>query len=536
MELDGIVISDYGRDSLSATNSLRLKLGDKVGYIQVVLNYLKNGKLIETEIEKESRPSWESAPKLNGIFLLSFLKKRGLNFSLLNNFKEEKEKFTELIKKNPKIILLSTTFIYRKKDLVDAVREIRNLYSDAIIVVGGPFIYSSFLLMEKSKKGNYQSDIASNDYMFLKIDEEPNVDCYVVSPRGEYILLDIIEAVKNNKNFENVSNVAIFRKNKYEFSVRSPEVCKGDDLYVDWEALPQSVFDSKVVPVQASNGCTFNCSFCNFTKEKERTCLKPMELLLHELRQIERRGAKYVWFSDDNFRLGKKDLNEFCHRLIEENIFLKWMSFIRASTLADVDFGLLKKSGCVEVQLGVESASEKILNNMNKKATPDLYRKVIKGLLANRIDCSCYFIFGFPGETEETVAETFDFLKEIESFDGMGSLSWSIFPFLLSPLSPIYEEEERAKYGLSGYMNKWKHCTMSSSDVGDIIKRVFSGLDFSGPIYRGDNLACLERLNAKDKRRFHYTRHRLAKKIAGNITFDFEKELRESFRFLTYEN
>ena len=86
MELDGIVISDYGRDSLSATNSLRLKLGDKVGYIQVVLNYLKNGKLIETEIEKESRPSWESAPKLNGIFLYfqrhSYIEKRILLMQL----------------------------------------------------------------------------------------------------------------------------------------------------------------------------------------------------------------------------------------------------------------------------------------------------------------------------------------------------------------------------------------------------------------------------------------------------------------------
>jgi anaerobic magnesium-protoporphyrin IX monomethyl ester cyclase len=536
MKLDGIIISDYGRDSLSATNSMRLKLGDKVGYVQAIFNYLKNGRLIESEIEKESRPSWESAPKLNGIFLLSFLKKRGFNFELINNFKEEKKQFSELIGKNPKVILVSTTFIYRKKDLVDAVREIRDLCHDAVIVVGGPFIYSSFLLLEKSKKGNYQSEVASNDYMFLTIDDEPNVDFYIVSPRGEYILLDLIECLEKNGGLGEIPNIAIFRKDKYEFSVRSAEVCKGEDLFVDWKSLPKSIFDSKVVPAQASNGCTFNCSFCNFTKEKERTCIKPMELLLLELRQIEMMGAKYVWFSDDNFRLGKKDLNEFCRRLIEEEIVLKWMSFVRASTLADVDFQLLKKSGCVEVQLGVESASSKILNNMNKKATPDLYRNVIKKLLANGIDCSCYFLFGFPGETEETVAETFDFLKEIESFDGEGSLSWSIFPFLLSPLSPIYEEEEREKYGLSGYMNKWQHNTMSSSDVNGIIKKVFSGLDFSGPIYRGDNLDYLQMLDAGDKRKFLYARHRLAKKIAGKIEFDFDKEFKESFKFLSYEN
>ncbi len=536
MDLDGIIISDYGRDSLSATNSLRLKIGGKVGYIQVVLNYLKNGRLIEDEIGESDRPSWESAPKLNGIFLLSFLKKRGLNFELINNFKEEKQKFAGFVSKSPQIILISTTFIYRKKDLIDAVKEIRSLCSDALIVAGGPFVYSSFLLMEKSKKGNYQSEVASDDYLFLKIDEEPMIDYYIVSPRGEHILLDLIECLEKNKNLEKVPNLAFFRKDKYEFSDRSVDVCKGEDLYLDWESLPNGIFDSKVVPVQASNGCTFNCSFCNFTKEKERTCLKPLELLLQELRQIEARGAKYVWFSDDNFRLGKKDLNEFCEKLIEEKISLKWMSFVRASTLVDVDFELLKKAGCVEVQLGVESASEKILNNMNKKATPGLYRTVIKKLLANGIDCSCYFIFGFPGETEETVAETFEFLKEIESFDGEGCFSWSIFPFLLSPLSPIYEEEERAKYGLSGYMNRWQHNTMSFSDVGQIIKKVFSGLDFSGPIYRGDNLDCLEMLGAKDKRKFLYTRHRLAKKIARKIEFDFDKEFRESFKFITYEN
>jgi p-methyltransferase len=224
------------------------------------------------------------------------------------------------------------------------------------------------------------------------------------------------------------------------------------------------------------------------------TWTKTTERIMAEMQAVQARGARYVWFVDDNFRLGKSDLEAVCRRFVDARMDLKWMTFVRASTLDNVDVDLLRQAGCIEVQLGLESADPQILKNMNKKASPELYDRVLRKLLASGINCSCYFIFGFPGETEESAQRTRDFIK---SFDGQhyeGNLCWSMFPFTLIPLSPIYEPGARRKYGLSGYLHKWQHATMNSDQAREQVLKTFLEIENSGPIYRGDNQEILSRM------------------------------------------
>ena len=148
---------------------------------------------------------------------------------------------------------------------------------------------------------------------------------------------------------------------------------------------------------------------------------------------------------------------------------------------------------------------------MNKKANPTLYAKVIRKLLSAGVNCSCYFIFGFPGETDETALRTREFIKSIEYPDLEGILSWSMFPFILAPLSPIYESEMRKKYGLTGYMQNWKHRTMDSSQAMENVKKAFLELENSGPIYRGENLSILLGHTPYQRKKFVASRHKFSK-------------------------
>jgi anaerobic magnesium-protoporphyrin IX monomethyl ester cyclase len=234
-------------------------------------------------------------------------------------------------------------------------------------------------------------------------------------------------------------------------------------------------------------------------------------LLTDELKAVAEKGVQYVWFVDDNFRLGAGNLNAICRRLIDEDIPVQWMSFIRASALRNVDAELLRRAGCTEVQLGLESADPQVLKNMNKKADADLYGSVIKKLLSAGIHCSCYFIFGFPGETEASVKRTQEFIESIERPEYDGVLSWSMFPFVLTPMSPIYEPERRMKYGLQGYMSDWKHDTMDSGQARGHLVNTFLKLEHSGAIYRGDNLAQLAGLSPRKRKAFISKRHQLSK-------------------------
>jgi len=282
-----------------------------------------------------------------------------------------------------------------------------------------------------------------------------------------------------------------------------------------------------VLPLQASNGCPYNCSFCNFTKDQRINYVKPLEQLSQELKIIQQKGVEYVWFVDDNFRLGRSDLESVCKRFIDDGIQVKWMCFMRASTLQNIDINLLRQAGCIELQIGLESGDATILNNMNKKSDPAMYLEVINNVLNHGINVSCYFITGFPGETESSAATTREFIRKIENPDADGSLSWSIYPFLLSPLSPIYEPAMRRQFGLTGYFNKWKHETMDFNGAKQLALKAFLELENSDQIYRGDNLNILADLSSQKRKEFYRTRHLLAKKsIQGNLN---SKEIIQSF-------
>ena len=104
-----------------------------------------------------------------------------------------------------------------------------------------------------------------------------------------------------------------------------------------------------------------------------------------------------------------------------------------------------------------------------------------------------------------------EFIKSIEHPQYEGIMTWSIFPFILAPLSPIYEYENRKRYGLTGYMQNWKHNTMDSNKARKEVKKAFLELDNSGPIYNGDNLDMLVDLAPSKRKKFVAIRHRLSK-------------------------
>jgi p-methyltransferase len=527
MSLDAILIADTGVDTFSHSTPMRVAIEGRMASVQVAANYVENGGRIAPPIRGDNRMSWANAPNYNGIFLLNYLKKRGYEVALINGFHEEREAFCRLLDEQPRALLLSTTFILNKKGLREFVEEIRALAPETPILVGGPLVYSSYLLVQRREEPGYDTESAKKDYLFLEVDEEPSVDLYVVSQRGEEILCEALDRVKQDRPFDDLPNTACFDGRSYSFSRRVDELAGSLQLEVDWMSLPESIFGSGSVTMQASNGCPYRCAFCNFVKDRRHTFVKPIDQLVAEMKAVASRGARYVRFVDDNFRLGSDDLNEVAQRIVDEGLALRWMSFFRASTLRNADLALLHRAGCTEVRLGLESADAGVLHNMNKRSDPDLYAEAIQKLLAAGIDCAVSFIFGFPGETEATAQETIDFIKKVESPQEDGVLTWSLFPFIMAPLSPIYEPASRKKYGLTGYMQNWKHDTMDAEQAKSYVLKAFLALENSDTIYSGDNIDMLLDLGPKGRKALVKCRHDLAKrKMKGQLA---EEELLVSF-------
>jgi len=507
---DAVIIAESGVDGLTGILPDRLTVEEMPASIQVVTDYVKNRGILSTPVPGDGMRTWWSAPKLNGIYLYGFLNKNGFKSLLINKYYPERQKADRAIREGAKCVVISTTFVRSRDALAAMVRDIREACPDAFIVAGGPFVYLSYLVKERNGEPGYLREEARDDYLFFN-GSDPEIDLYVVSLLGEEILCEVLRRRSKGLDLEGIPNTAVIRDGRYIFGTRDDDVSLASEAEIDWQSLPDAFFRSGVMPIQASKGCPHRCAFCSFVKDRRLIYVKPIERLMDELRAVAGRGIRFVWFVDDNFRLGKQDMDDFCRRLVMEKLDIRWMTMIRAASLKNMDVELMKEAGCIEVQMGLESADPKVLSNMNKQADPEVYREVVERLLGHGINCSCYFIFGFPGETDQSALRTRDFIKSLEHPEADGCLTWSLFPFCLYPMSPIYERDMRQKYGLTGHLRKWRHAAMDSERAMEHVKEAFMELDNSSPVYRGDNLDMLYSLTPFERKRFLVGRHRISK-------------------------
>jgi len=125
----------------------------------------------------------------------------------------------------------------------------------------------------------------------------------------------------------------------------------------------------------------------------------------------------------------------------------------------------MKDSGCLGVYAGVESGNDIILKNMAKKATRADFKKGIGFLRKEGIMVLAAFVLGFPGETEETLADNISFIKDT------GIDFYSLKEFYYQENTPISRNSE--EYGLTGMGKNWSHETMNHTDISKHLLSLF---------------------------------------------------------------
>lgn len=162
-----------------------------------------------------------------------------------------------------------------------------------------------------------------------------------------------------------------------------------------------------------SQGCPYRCAFCS--KNYHSVRFRSAESVIEEIGKLHSEfGYDAIVFLDDIFILEKERTEKICRYLLELGI--KWKCLLRGDFI--VKFGrefvqMMADSGCVEVGMGIESGSEKILSNINKGETVETIKKGIRMLQGEGIRIKGFFILGLPGEDLESLDETDEFLREM---------------------------------------------------------------------------------------------------------------------------
>lgn len=436
-------------------------------------------------------------PYLAGIYLYNYLQKRDVSCGLINFLDQELDQFETLLKAQPKLIALSSTFL-TDVAMVKSVTEVIRSYAPNIpIVLGGPLVYNSYLLYQR-RESEYDVLSAARDYFFLTNEKEDDadIDYFVVDEQGEHTLYQMVRAIRNGQDVRSIANLAYYEKDTLVFTERQVENNAFEEDLVDWSTAPAEMM-APLFPVRGSRGCPYKCAYCNFFLGRQFR-LKSSDLLAREVDALAETGCvRMIRFTDDNLFLTHSHVEEYCRKLIAARKNLRWTSFVRASSITRDNVQLLKDSGCVMAQIGMESGSRKILNNMQKDDIPEHYLEVIDLLNAQGISTQLYFIVGFPGETEETIQETIDMINRF-SHAGPGINTIMVFPFVLAPLSPVYQEEQRKKYNLSGYMTDWSHDTMNFRQAYEYAQQLPLQLENIHPFYGIDEFDTVDLVTLKE--------------------------------------
>lgn len=383
------------------------------------------------------------------IYLTSYLRKKDFNVQCVNYFDGEKNNLKKLVKQNPFVVIISSAAYSNSFPIIKIINFIRNLNSNIKIVVSGEYIYNKWATTSREQFQNAMRIIGA--------------DFYSVDMPGEETIYELVNKLKKHEDTKDINNIFLLKDNKIIFNGFKEKVEDLDLNCIEWENIEEKLFSS-IMNVKTSKGCPFNCSFCNFPIKGRKLKLSNISTVENQLNEIEKRGVKTVIFGDDTLNVPQERFKDLCKMMIKNEYSFKWFSYFRLKESDEETIKLMKESGCSGVFLGIESANDTILRNMNKNTTVAEFKEGLRLLNKYDIMSFAFFLVGFPGENKETIENTIKFIDENNVTFFTANLWYADIT------TPIYREKE--KYGLEGKEFAWKHNTTNhekASDFADYI-------------------------------------------------------------------
>jgi anaerobic magnesium-protoporphyrin IX monomethyl ester cyclase len=170
----------------------------------------------------------------------------------------------------------------------------------------------------------------------------------------------------------------------------------------------------------SSRGCPYRCTFCLWpdTMYGHKFRARSAGNVVDEIEQAARTyGHDEIYFDDDTFTIDRQRVMDIT-RLIQERGLHKqveWIAQCRVDTVDREMLEAMKAANCGYILFGVESGSPQMLKKMRKGITVDKVRTAFKLTREVGIKTQAFFLFGMPGETQETIRETIEFAKELNA-------------------------------------------------------------------------------------------------------------------------
>jgi len=241
----------------------------------------------------------------------------------------------------------------------------------------------------------------------------PEVDLCVIG-EGEQTLPAVLNALREGKAPADEPGVSVRQNALWTGPTRREPIAALDTLPPpDFADLPLHLYRTGQFPLLMGRGCVNRCAFCNDHRMIPGYRAVSPHRLLEQIRQLKKRfGAFTFSFNDLLINADLPRLRRFCELVVEAHERLAWTGqcLVRADMTLE-DFKLLKRAGCVSLVFGIESFNDDVLRKMGKRFDAAAATLILQRAKDAGLEVLINLIVGFPGETDESFAETCGYVR-----------------------------------------------------------------------------------------------------------------------------
>ncbi len=320
---------------------------------------------------------------------------------------------------------------------------------------------------------------------------------YIVLGEGEYTFLNLIQHIdrREEEKISAIKGIAFIKDGKL-FKTGSSDFIEN----IDNLPMPARYFTFQ--HLISSRGCPSNCAFCGSPKFWGRKVrFHSPEYFVEQLELLNKKGVSFFYVSDDTFTMREDRVIEICKNIIERDLKINWFAISRVNLVNDEMLYWMRKAGCIQISYGIESGSEKIRHVLNKNIKTDDIKRAFSLTVKYGILPRAYFIYGSPGETEETIDETITLIKEIKPLN-------SIFYILdIFPGTALYEDfQSRNKTGDDIWLKKIEDIMYFETDSSLSKEKILSyGNKLRTEFYKSlpENASSINLVDKSDLYKYH---------------------------------
>ena len=268
---------------------------------------------------------------------------------------------------------------------------------------------------------------------------------FVIRGEGEHPMLELCRALEKGQKPSGVPSLSLRQNGEIVHNPLCEPIANLDDIPLparDNVLYPESFDFKSLGSMIISRGCPFRCSFCssrNFWDKKVR--FRSPENIVKEIAFLKKEyGTKHIMFWDDSFTINKDTINRYLRAIRESGLDINWKTATRADLIDEELLDVMKKSGCVKLEIGVESGSDRIKKVICKDVTNDQIKRAFTMINKRGIGSGAFFMAGFPDETLEDLEQTFNLMKELNATE----IAFNIF----DPMPGSSEYDKCIKLGL----------------------------------------------------------------------------------------